>query len=223
MFWSSLTRALAVSGLMYLTLSTLGATAPDVTYTASGTFSQPATSGSDTLKLAGEPFTISIVANAASVPISHGPNWAVFSPFRMTGQVHSGLLGPTPVSIASAAASIYLLYGPTYDTFMTAFPVKVVGIVLTINATLTLPPGTLQNQLIHPFAPVALTPSNSLVTYSDTTGNTTTLTVSTGTVEATIPTPSSLPQAGARTGEKVRMVQAGETDFIVSRRYIVNI
>jgi hypothetical protein len=43
-------------------------TAPNVTYTASGTFSTPATSGLDTLQLAGEPFTISIVANAASPP-----------------------------------------------------------------------------------------------------------------------------------------------------------
>src|SRR5579871_792497 len=132
-----------------------GAAAPNVTYTAAGTFVNPAVSGNDTLKLAGEPFTIVIVANAAAVPIEHGPNWAVFSPLKMTGEVHSGLLGSTPVNIASGAASIQLAYGPSYDIFTTAFPVKVVGISLTIHATIDLPAGTLANQLIHPFAAVA--------------------------------------------------------------------
>jgi hypothetical protein len=48
-------------------------TAPNVTYIATGTFSSPAVSGEDTLKLAGEPFTIDIIANAASVPHTAWP------------------------------------------------------------------------------------------------------------------------------------------------------
>ena len=126
-------------------------TAPNVTYTASGTFVNPAVSGADTLKLAGEPFSVSIVANAASIPIQHGPNWALFSPLKMTGFVHSGLLGTTPINVASAGASIFQAVGPDYDPFETGFPLNVVGLSLTVNAQVTLPAGTLSKQLIHPF------------------------------------------------------------------------
>lgn len=179
-----------VSGVACLTVvSASGATpnvAPNVTYTANGTFSNPASSGADTLKLAGEPFTITITANAASVPIQNGPNWAVMSPFKMTGSVHSGLLGPTPVNIASTAASILQLVGPDYDIFICAFPVKVVGILLTINATIYLPPGTISTPLIHPFNAVSMNPGNATVIYSNGT-DTTTLGVSSGTLTATIP------------------------------------
>jgi hypothetical protein len=161
-------------------------TAPNVTYTASGTFASPPISGEDTLRLAGEPFSINIVANAGSVPIQHGRNWAVLSPFKMTGIVHSGLLGATPVSIASDAASIYETIGPDYDPFETGFPVDVVGIKLTIQAQITLPANTLVKPLIHPFAAVSLTPANSTVTYSDGT-NVTVLAIQVGTLGATIP------------------------------------
>jgi len=181
--------AVKVLALSVLAVSLLSAAAPNVTYTASGNFSAVPTSGSDTLKLAGEPFSISIVANAASVPKQYGPNWAIYTPLRMTGTVHSGLLGPTPVAIASDAASIALLWGPDYDLFVAGFPVRVVGIALTIRATITMPPGTIINQLIHPFAPVALDTTNSVVTYSDG-ADTTTLTVDSGTLVATIPSPS---------------------------------
>lgn len=167
-----------------------GATSPDtgpnVTYTAAGTFATPQVSGDDTLKLSGEPFTISVVAPAGSTPVQHGRNWAVLSPFKMTGTVHSGLLGSEPVNIASAAASIFEAVGPDYDPFETGFPVKVVGINLTIQAYITLPAGTLAKPLIHPFAPVALAPGNTSVVYSNGT-DTTTLTIESGTLVATVP------------------------------------
>jgi len=185
----SLTAALAA--MPWLVLPALSGvtpdTAPNVTYTASGTFASPPISGPDTLKLAGEPFSIDIVANAGSVPIEHGRNWAVLSPFKMTGIVHSGLLGATPVSIASDEASIYETIGPDYDPFETGFPVDVIGIKLTIHAQVTLPAGTLAKPLIHPFAAVTLTPANATVTYSDGT-NVTVLAIQTGTLAATLPT-----------------------------------
>jgi hypothetical protein len=161
-------------------------TAPNVIYAASGTFASPPISGEDTLRLAGEPFSIEIVANAGSVPIQHGRNWAVLSPFKMTGIVHSGLLGATPVSISSDDASIYETIGPDYDPFETGFPVDVVGIQLTIHAQVTLPANTLVKPLIHPFAPVSLTPANATVTYADGT-NVTVLAIQVGTLGATIP------------------------------------
>jgi hypothetical protein len=160
-------------------------TGPNVTYTASGTFATPQVSGADMLKVAGEPFSIAIVAAAGSVPVKHGRNWAVLSPFKMTGEVHSSLL-VTPVNIASAGASIFQAVGPSYDLFETAFPVKVVGITLTIKAQLTLPAGTLTKPLIHPFAAVALGPGNATVTYSDST-NSTVLAIQSGTLAATLP------------------------------------
>ncbi len=161
------------------------AAAPNVTFTASGTFAATPLSGNDTLKLANEPFTISVIANAAAVPVNHGPNWAVFSPLKMTGTVHSGLLGPTPVAIASLASSIEQLVGPSFDEFVFGIPVKIVGINLTIRATILAPPGTIPNQLIHIFNPVSLSPGTATVVYSD--GyNQTSLAIASGTLSATV-------------------------------------
>jgi hypothetical protein len=162
-------------------------TAPNVTYTASGTFSDTPVIGNDTFKLAGEPFSISIVASSSSPPVANGPDWYMFGPFHMTGVVHSGLLGPTPVNINSAQASILQGITPDYDLFQSSFPVRVVGVSLTIEATIYLPPGTLATLLIHPFPAVELFPGNATVTYSSG-GEATTLAVGTGTIVATAPT-----------------------------------
>jgi hypothetical protein len=194
-------RGSAVAAASCLAVSLLAGavpnTAPNVTYTASGTFASPQVSGADSLKLAGEPFTINIVANAASVPIEHGPNWAVFSPLKMTGTVHSGLIGATPVNIASGAASIQQAVGPTVDIFETAFPVKVVGIALTIHATVTVPAGTISNQLIHPFAAVPITPTTATVVYSNG-DDSTTLDIQVGSLVATIPQGGNSAQVSGR-------------------------
>jgi hypothetical protein len=178
--------ALSICVFTGICVMPVSAAAPDVTLTASGTFASPCLTGADELKLAGEPFTISVVINAAAVPSKHGPNWALYSPLKMTGQVHSGLLGSTPVNIASGAASVQQAVGPAYDLIMLGFPVKVVGINLTIVANITMPPGTLPNQLIHTFAPVQLSPATATVKYTDNAG-TTTLAVRKGTLAATVP------------------------------------
>jgi hypothetical protein len=167
-------------------VSAANAAAPNITFTASGTFAS-LVSGNDELRLAGEPFSISVVASSAAAPIQHGSNWAVLSPFKMTGTVHSGLVSTTPVNISSAGASIQQAIGPTYDIFIAAFPIKVVGISLTIKANIIMPAGTLSTLLIHPFPAVALGPGNATVTYSDSSG-TTTLAVSKGSLTATSPT-----------------------------------
>jgi len=155
-----------------------------VNYTASGTFSSTPVSGADTLKLAGEPFSISIIGPAGANPVASGTGWAMFGPFKMTGVVHSGLLGPTPINIASDASQIIQGIGAAYDLFQTSFPVKVVGISLTINATIFVPPGTIATLGIEPFAStVKLAPGNATVIYSDS-GAATTLSVATGTLTA---------------------------------------
>jgi uncharacterized protein (TIGR03437 family) len=152
----------------------LVAAAPNVIYTAAGTFASPPVSGNDLLQLAGQPFSISIVANSASVPKSHGGNWAVYGGLTMQGTVQSGL-EPLPLTIQNRSTSISLATGnPSYDLFAMGTPIIVVGISLSVQARITMPPGTIANALIHPFtAPVTLTPANAILTYSDTSASTT--------------------------------------------------
>src|SRR5579863_935336 len=166
--------------------TTASAAAPNVTYTAAGTFAVPQSSGSDLFKLAGEPFSISVVGNSAAVPTKHGAKWALFSGLKMTGTANSGLL-PTPISISSSQTSILLATGnPSFDTFQLGTTIKVVGIQLTITCKVQMPKGTLSTPLIHPFtAPVTLNASIASVIYSDTTASTT-LAISSGTVNAVV-------------------------------------
>src|ERR1700685_4410543 len=107
------------------------AVAPNVTYTASGIFGNPI-SGADVFKLAGEPFSISVVANAAPVSTKHGAQWAQYTELKMTGTVTTGL-EPTPFVLSSGDTSIELATGnPSYDVFELFAPVTVVGIQINI-------------------------------------------------------------------------------------------
>jgi uncharacterized protein (TIGR03437 family) len=91
----------------------------------------------------------------------------------MTGTVQSGLL-PTPTSISNSATSIELAAGnPKYSVFGLGSPVKVVGLQITITATIDMPAGTITNDHILPFAgTVTLTPANATMTYSNGTNST---------------------------------------------------
>lgn len=185
----TLATAFAVAAICFFTApSRLSAAGATITYTATGTFESPATSGADTLKLAGEPFEVSISVSSATKPTKSGSNWDVYSGLKLTGTVHSGLLGSTPVSIASGGASIeQLIDNGKYDQFIMAAPIKVVGISLTIKATINMPSGTIKNPLLYPFGSVTLDAGNSSVLYSDSTASTT-LGIASGTLTATIPT-----------------------------------
>jgi hypothetical protein len=173
--------------------------APNVTYTASGIFASPQVSGADTFQLAGEPFSISVVANAASIPKTHGLVWAQYVGLNMTGEVISGLLPRQPYPIASYHTSIELATGnPDYDVWAIFAPVSVIGAEVNVLAIIQMPPGTIHNALIHPFAAAAtLSPSSATVTYSDGTASTT-LAIQSGTANATIPSPAAQPNAGVR-------------------------
>jgi uncharacterized protein (TIGR03437 family) len=205
-------------------------TAPIITYTASGTFGSPPTSGTDTLKLAGEPFSVSIAVSAATVPYKHGPNWAAYDKLKLTGTVNSALIGSTPVNIASGEASIIQAIDPgQYDMFTMEAPIRVVGINLTIKAVIVMPFGTIPKMLLYPFkAPIVLTSSNATMSYSDT-GSTTVLAIQKGSLTATIPAaapPASavlLHSAGAQSltlhGDgtaSVRSIGAAPVDLAVS-------
>jgi len=187
------TRILAIATLAMCSLmipGVLAAAAPDITYSATGTFASPPISGDDTLRLAGEPFSVSIVVSASTPPYKTGPNWAGYHQLKLTGTVHSGLVGPTPVSIASGEASIIQALDPgEFDQFTMEAPIKVVGISLTIKAQIQMPWGTISNQLLHPFNPVTMSTTNTSFTYSDGT-STSVLAIQSGTLTATIPSGS---------------------------------
>src|ERR1051326_2378786 len=109
-----------------------------VTFTASGTFAATPVSGADTLKLAGQPFTISVVGNSSMAPSQHNRNWCLFVPLPMNGTVYSGLLGPTPIPISSSTAAIFQAVGANEDLFKAGFPINVIGIALTVRAVITM-------------------------------------------------------------------------------------
>jgi hypothetical protein len=166
--------------------------APNVTYSASGIFASSAVSGQDKFKLAGQPFSIKVVANAATIPTTHGATWAQYTKLKMSGEVTSGLLpGQPPYPISSNLTSMELATGnPSYDVLAIFAPVSVLGAQVNIIATIEMPPGTIKNGLIHPFsAPVTLSPATTTFTYSDS-SDSTTLQIASGTVNATIPTPA---------------------------------
>jgi uncharacterized protein (TIGR03437 family) len=150
------------------------ATAPSVTYIAYGMFANPPISGSDVFELAGQPFSINVVASEAAVPAQNGKQWAQYDDLKLTGTVYSGL-EPSPVAITSGAAAVTLATGnPSLDFFLLAAPVRVIGITLTISAEISMPLGTMASAHVHPFtAPVTLTPTTANVTYSDGTASTT--------------------------------------------------
>jgi hypothetical protein len=168
----------------------LVAASPDkgatLTFSASGTFTTNPVSGADTLKLSGQPFTISITGNTSKKPTKHGRNWAVFNPLQMTGTVYSGLIPNQAIPISATAASLKQTVGATEDIIEAAFPVTVIGIALQIKAYITLPGGTLSKALLRPFASVTIGPPSSTVTYSNSTAATV-LGIESGTLSATLP------------------------------------
>ena len=179
--------AVAALGCFGISNALAAATAPAITYTASGTFASTATSGADTLRLAGEPFSVSITVSSSTQPFKHGSNWAAYNKLKLTGTVHSGLLGTTPVTIASSESTIIQGIDPgQYDQFTMEAPIKVVGISLTIKAVITMPSGTIGKPTLGPFSAITLVPANSTVTYQDSSSSTV-LAVASGTLTATVP------------------------------------
>jgi hypothetical protein len=144
------------------------ATAPNIVYTASGTFASPPISGADGFHLSGQPFTLTLVANAAAVPAKHGAQWADFGGLTVSVTLFSTWL-PTPIFVTSGAANIVLNTGnPNHDVFELGFAKNIIGLPISVAATASLPPGTMVKALIRPFTtPVLLTPDTATVTYSD--------------------------------------------------------
>ncbi|HVN05617.1 MAG TPA: hypothetical protein VMT86_14425 [Bryobacteraceae bacterium] len=147
-------------------------------------------SGTDTFRLQGEPFSISVTASSAAVPTKDGQTWAVYSPLHMVGTVSSGLLqGPTTIN--SWSTSIELSYNASGEPFSLATPLKIIDLNITIQANIVMPAGTMSTLLVHPFtAPVTLTPANATLTYTD--GSETTVLGMSGTLTTSVQQTSTL-------------------------------
>jgi len=187
----TLIAAIAAAALVcFASPRELAAASPDtavkVTFTASGTFATPALSGVDALKLAGLPFTISVVGPSSMRPVKHGRNWAIFKPLTMTGTIYSGLVPNQPIGIASNSVELQQTAGDSEDIITFTTPVTAIGISVTVTAKIYLPGGTLGKPLIRPFPSTAINTATSTVTYSNPTAMTT-LGIQTGTLVATAP------------------------------------
>ncbi len=183
MFSSAVATVVACAGISVMSAANAPTSYP-VIYTASGTFGATPISGADTLRLAGEPFTIKIGANTSLVPNEHGQNWAVYQGLQMTGTIYSGLLGAQPTPVNSPQAGLQLTTGPK-DIINAGFPVSVIGLVLDVTAKVYLPGGTFANPHIATF-PSAVIQSGSTMQYADSSASTV-LSIASGTVVAAIP------------------------------------
>jgi len=143
------------------------------TYTAAGVFAATPVSGADELRLAGEPFSITVTASDSQLSSFHGPAYAGYDGLQFMGTLHTGLM-PTPVALASKNTWIVLANGnPSYNLFAMGTTLKVISLTLKVSANITLPVGTLTTVRNHAFPAVGFTPSTATMTYSDGTNSTT--------------------------------------------------
>ena len=165
--------------------------ATTVKYVASGTFASTPTSGTDGLRLAGEPFSIAIYVSESKTPTKtgtqNGSSYADYAPLDMTGTVTSALL-PAPSNFTAYASAILTQEANGRDEFTLYAPVKIGGTV-NVHAVILLPAGTLSSLNIAPFPTAHFIPAGSFLTYSTTTA-TTTLGL-TGTISGSVYTPAS--------------------------------
>jgi hypothetical protein len=207
--------AAAVFGCITASAAT-SETAPNVLYTATGTFASPQLSGNDLYQLAGQQFSITVVGNTATAPHSTGTGYADYTSLKLKGTVQSGL-DPSPVPITSAYTFIVLAIGPHYDTFEMSAPVTVIKERVTIKAVIRMPLGTLQKGWrIYPFsAPVTLSPSIATVTYTNGT-DTTELAVAKGTLNATYPNGATSVSAANLPGGPESLASSGSAPLLVA-------
>jgi hypothetical protein len=180
--------ALASAALCCFAVALPGA-APDVNYAATGVFATPAVSGMDIFKIAGQPFTLTLVINEATKPARGSETMAEYT--NVTGRftVKDGITGATHFFNVLHANLFLVVGGPGKpDWFALTIPFDNEGLNMTVTAKVRMPAGTITTPAIRPFtAPVSLTPSDGSVTYAcpacppPCTGNSTTLAFAGGT------------------------------------------
>jgi hypothetical protein len=150
-----------VTAAQSLPAADTGTTTPNVTYTANGTFAATPIAGTDSVRLAGNPFTLHVQANESLLPTSGGATWAEYTGLAMKVTVVSSTHAE-PLTFQNRRASVTLAVGnPDYDVFAVFAPISLGGLVLTFHAEAHLPKGTLtSNQILPLTAPYTVSAGN---------------------------------------------------------------
>jgi hypothetical protein len=192
------------------------ATSTVVSYMASGTFGS-VVSGSDGLRLSGEPFSITVYVSEGKTPTksgsSGGNTYAAYAPLDMTGTVQSALL-PMPTNFNAYASIILVQTASGRDQFQLYAPVKIEGSI-NIHGIILLPPGTLSSVDVAPFSTAPAIPQGSILTYTSGTGSTTLQIAAGSIVKGTIYTGAAAPAVLHANG--IRMI-TGHADGTQSVR-----
>lgn len=132
--------------------------------TINGTFGSNPISGADKLKLAGEPFRVTLYACESLTPKKTGSNYAIYSPIKLTGAVTSGLTGTAyPIS---AYTSLTLVQPPSGADSAQLYGSPIVkGTKINLKGVIAMPAGTLTSTSIAPFSSVSVVTANSEFVY----------------------------------------------------------
>jgi uncharacterized protein (TIGR03437 family) len=158
-----------------------------IIYKAAGNFGANVISGPDTLKLAGQPYSVVLNGCTTATPTKTGSDYAEYYPIQLTGTVKSQLLimpytiPPTPTA--------FIITVPTTgtDNFEFIGNVTIAGSTINVKASIAVPLGTVTSTTIAPFSSVKITTSKSEFIYTQ--GTSPTALSVTGTGSATVYTP----------------------------------
>jgi|ERR1035441_8138773 hypothetical protein len=139
----------------------------NIAYQASGQFGSNVLSGADTLKLAGEPFSITLYTCSTLVPTKTGPTYSEYYPILLKGQVKSSLL-VQPYQISAQTAFFLILPPAGLDSVQMQGSVTVSGRAIYIKGALALPTGTLTSTSIAAFPSVSIVTAKSQFIYKET-------------------------------------------------------
>ena len=169
------TAAAAIFGVAVSASTASGCTGTVIAYQASGEFGANVVSGADILKLASQPFSITLYACSSEVPKTTGSYYAAYSPIQLSGQLKSQL-ETTPFTIPPETYISMLLVTPSspVDSVQLKGSVDVYGTEVTVTASVALPLGTLTSvNPIATFPSTTIVTSKSYFTYADSKGSTT--------------------------------------------------
>ena len=138
-----------------------------IAYQASGEFGTNKLAGDDELQLAGEPFSITILACETKTPVRTGPTYATYSGLELKATVKSRLL-TAPTTLPPTSQTTFTLAMPAtgYDTIQLTATESFKGTAIPITANIALPLGTYTTTKIGPFPSVSIVTSRSQFTYS---------------------------------------------------------
>lgn len=140
-----------------------------IKYAASGVFGATVIGGKDLLKLAGEPFSITLYACESLVPTRKGSDYSAYYPIVMQYTVKSALQ-TQPYSNSGKATFILTVPPVGLDSVQVTSPLAVLGSTVTIHGNLALPSGTFTTTSIGPFPSSSVTTSKSEFVYTLTPG-----------------------------------------------------